>query len=177
MTLDYQSVGGEITNTYQYNALGHRTLSIDPAGRVFTYTYAGNGIDLTQITETQNNDSFMLGNWTYSNHRPTQYIDGSARTWGYSYNGAGQITSMTDPNSNTTSMTYTGTSSAFLTQINGPLSGNNDITTFFLTTVLIGLIRRRILKVISLVLITTVQIGAHRLLILMELLSRPFMID
>jgi hypothetical protein len=37
---------------------------------------------------------------------------------------------MTDPNSNTTSLTYTGTSSAFLTQINGPLSGNNDITTF-----------------------------------------------
>ncbi len=62
MTLDYQSVGGEITNTYQYNSLGHRTFSADPAGRVFTYTYAGNGIDLTQITETQNNDSFMLGN-------------------------------------------------------------------------------------------------------------------
>ncbi len=131
MSVDYQSVGGAITSTYQYNSLGHRTFSVDPAGRVFTYTYAGNGIDLTQITETQNNDSFMLGNWTYnSDHRPTQYIDGSARTWGYTYNSAGQITSMTDPNSNTTSLTYTGTSSAFLTQINGPLSGNNDITTF-----------------------------------------------
>lgn len=131
MTLDYQAVGGEITSTYQNNALGHRTFSVDPAGRVFTYTYAANGIDLTQITETQNNDSFMLGNWTYnSQHRPTQYIDGSARTWGYGYNAAGQITSMTDPNSNTTSMTYTGTSNAFLTQINGPLSGTADVTNF-----------------------------------------------
>lgn len=131
MTLDYQSVGGEITSTYQYNALGHRTFSADPAGRVFSYTYAGNGIDLTQITEIQNNDSFMLGNWTYNGqHRPTQYIDGSARTWGYGYNSLGQITSMTDPNSNSTSLTYTGTANSFLTQINGPLSGNADITTF-----------------------------------------------
>ncbi|HIA53570.1 MAG TPA: LysM peptidoglycan-binding domain-containing protein [Candidatus Melainabacteria bacterium] len=131
MTIDYQVSSGSITSVYQYNALGHRTLSVDPVGRVFSYTYAGNGIDLTQITEIQNNDSFMIGNWTYnSDHRPTQYIDGSARTWGYTYNSAGQITSMTDPNSNTTSLTYTGTSSAFLTQINGPLAGNNDITTF-----------------------------------------------
>lgn len=131
ITLDYQSVAGEITSTYQYNSLGHRTLSVDPAGRVFEYTFAGNGIDLTQITEVQNGDSFMLGNWTYNGaHRPTQYIDGSARQWDYTYNGAGQITSMSDPNSNTTALTYTGTSNAFLTQINGPLSGNNDITTF-----------------------------------------------
>ncbi len=131
LTLDYQTAGGEITTWAQNNALGHRTFSVDPVGRVFSYTYAGNGIDLTQITEVQNTDSFMLGNWTYNGvHRPTQYIDGSARTWGYGYNGAGQITSMTDPNSNSTSLTYTGTSSAFLTQINGPLAGNNDITTF-----------------------------------------------
>ncbi len=114
MTLDYQSVGGEITYTYQNNALGHRTFSADPAGRVFSYTYAGNGIDLTQITEIQNNDSFMQGNWTYNGqHRPTQYIDGSARTWGYAYNALGQITSMTDPNSNSTSLTYTGTANSF----------------------------------------------------------------
>jgi YD repeat-containing protein len=131
MNLDYQAVGGEISSYYRNNALGKRTFSADPAGRVFSYTYAANGIDLTQITEIQNNDSFMLGNWTYnSQHRPTQYIDGSARTWGYGYNGAGQITSMTDPNSNSTTMTYTGTSNAFLTQINGPLAGNADVTNF-----------------------------------------------
>lgn len=131
MSIDYQVSSGAITSVYQYNSLGHRTLSVDPNGRVFSYTYAGNAIDLTQVTEIQNNDSFMLGNWTYNGiHRPTQCIDGSARTWTYTYNGAGQITSMTDPNSNTTSMTYTGTSSAFLTQINGPLSGNQDIKTF-----------------------------------------------
>lgn len=131
MAVDYQVSSGSITTVSQYNSLGHRTFSVDPAGRVFSYTYAGNGIDLTQITEIQNNDSFMLGNWTYNGiHRPTQYIDGSAQTWAYGYNGAGQLTSMTDPNSNVTSLTYSGTSSAFLTQINGPLSGNNDITTF-----------------------------------------------
>jgi YD repeat-containing protein len=131
MNLDYQAVGGEITSYYRNNALGKRIFSADPAGRVFSYTYAANGIDLTQITEIQNNDSFMLGNWTYnSQHRPTQYIDGSARTWGYGYNGAGQITSMTDPNSNSTTLTYTGTSNAFLTQINGPLAGNADVTNF-----------------------------------------------
>ncbi|HIA52074.1 MAG TPA: LysM peptidoglycan-binding domain-containing protein [Candidatus Melainabacteria bacterium] len=131
MSLDYQSVGNQIASYFQYNSLGHRTFSADPAGRVMSYTYAANGIDLTQITEIQNNDSFMLGNWTYNTqHRPTQYIDGSARTWGYGYNAKGQITSMTDPNSNSTSMTYTGLGSSFLTQINGPLSGTADVTNF-----------------------------------------------
>ncbi|MBX9720203.1 MAG: hypothetical protein K2X81_02315 [Candidatus Obscuribacterales bacterium] len=131
MSLDYQAVSNQISSSYQYNALGNRTFSADPNGRVFSYTYAANGIDLTQITEIQNNDSFMLGNWTYNTqHRPTQYIDGSARTWGYGYNAKGQITSMTDPNSNSTSMTYTGLSSSFLTQIDGPLSGTADVTNF-----------------------------------------------
>lgn len=131
VSLDYQSVGNQIASYYQYNSLGHKTFSADPAGRVMSYTYAANGIDLTQITEIQNNDSFMLGNWTYNTqHRPTQYIDGSARTWGYGYNAKGQITSMTDPNSNSTSLTYTGLGSSFLTQINGPLSGTADVTNF-----------------------------------------------
>jgi RHS repeat-associated protein len=131
MSIDYQVSSGAITSVNQYNSLGHRTLSVNPNGLVISYTYAGNAIDLTQITEIQNNDSFMLGNWTYNGiHRPTQYINGSAQTWTYGYNSAGQMTSMTDPSSNTTTIAYTGTSNSFLTQINGPLSGNLDITTF-----------------------------------------------
>lgn len=113
LTQDYQTTGSAIASTFQYNLLGKKTLSVDPVGRVMAYTYAANGIDLTQVTEVQNGDSFMLGNWTYNTkHRPTQHIDGSARQWNYAYNSSGQIISMTDPNSNSTTMTYSGTSSA-----------------------------------------------------------------
>lgn len=126
LRVDYQSPSGAITSTYQNNTLGHRTFSVDPNGRVMTYTYAANGIDLTQITEIQNNDSYMLGNWTYnSQHLPTQFIDGSARQWSYAYNSSGQMISQTDPNSNSTTLTYSGTTTA---TIGGTKTTGNILT-------------------------------------------------
>jgi RHS repeat-associated protein len=86
------------------------TQAIDPIGRTFTYSYAGNNIDLEQITETQGSDDYQIGSWTYnSQHRPLTYTDGSGQETQYSYNSSGQLITLTDANSNVTTLTYTGT--------------------------------------------------------------------
>ena len=95
---------------YQYNSLGHVTQAIDPVGRTFTYQYAGNNIDLEQITETQGSDNFLIGGWTYnSQHRPLTYTDGSGQETQYAYNSSGQLITLTDANSKVTTLTYSGT--------------------------------------------------------------------
>jgi RHS repeat-associated protein len=98
---------------YSYNAIGKVTEKIDPVGRTFSYQYASNEIDLTQVTETQGTDNFQLDAWTYNSaHRPLTHTDGSGQVTSYTYNSSGQVISITDPNSNVTSYTYTGTAPA-----------------------------------------------------------------
>jgi RHS repeat-associated protein len=95
-------------------------------GRTFTYTYAANGIDLTQITETKGTDNFQIGAWTYnSQHRPLTYTDGSGRVTSYAYNSSGELTTLTDANSNVTTNTYTGTCTA---TIGGTKTTGNVLT-------------------------------------------------
>jgi len=96
------------TWTFAYNSFGNRTLSVDPLGRKFSYIYASNKIDLTEIRETQGIDNFLLGKWEYnSQHVPTLYIDGSGQRWQYGYNVFGERTSSLDPLSGLTTYTYT----------------------------------------------------------------------
>ena len=105
--------GANQNSYYQYNSLGKVTQAIDPLNRTFSYAYAGNNIDLLQITETQAGDNSQIGAWTYnSQHRPLTYTDGSGQVTNYAYNSSGQLTSITDANSNVTTLTYTGTGSA-----------------------------------------------------------------
>ncbi len=114
------------TTEYQYNSIGKVTKSIDPMNRTFTYQYAGNNIDLTQITETQRGNNKFIGGWTYnSQHRPLTYTDGSGQVMNYAYNSCGQLITVTDANSNVTKMTYTGTSSA---TIGGTKTTGNVLT-------------------------------------------------
>lgn len=94
----------------QYNSVGNITQTIDPVGRKFSYSYAGNGIDLEEKRETQGTDNYLMGHWDYNGqHLPTYYIDGSAQTTEYTYNAVGQLISEEDALGNTTTYTYTGT--------------------------------------------------------------------
>jgi RHS repeat-associated protein len=118
---------------YQRNTLGYMTQSFDPIGRQFNYTYAANNIDLLETRETKGTDNFLIGHWEYGNpsaaHRVTLYIDGSAQQTQYAYNTPfAELTTTTDANGNTTTRSYD--SNGYLTQIDGPLSGSQDVTTF-----------------------------------------------
>ena len=158
LTTTFIKNGSVRTSNYQYNSFGLMTQAIDPAGRTSTYTYAANGIDLQEITETQNGDNYVIGDWTYNSyHLPTLYIDGSAQQTSYGYNSSQQLTTTTDPNSNVTTLTYTGTGTATIggtkttgniltiTAHNALLSGGQEavsytvLSTDTLTTIAAGL--------------------------------------
>ncbi|MBX9878275.1 MAG: hypothetical protein K2Y22_07430 [Candidatus Obscuribacterales bacterium] len=130
---------------YTYNTYGHMTQSIDPKGRKFSYTYAANNIDLIQAKQVRGSNNDVIGQWSYnqfsapptaalSQHLPLSYINGSGQQTIYSYNAFGQTTQVCDPRGNVWKYTYgsiPGNSlPAYLTQIDGPLSGNQDVTTF-----------------------------------------------
>jgi len=115
--------------SYQYNDLGYPTESIDPVGRKFTYTYDTNKIDLLEKRQTRASNNDLIGKWTYnSQHLPLTYIDGSGRQTTYTYNSFGELLTLTDPDNKVWTRTYD--TDGYLTEIDGPLAGNNDKTTF-----------------------------------------------
>ena len=132
ITLSASTNGIYQQTSYTRNTLGYITQSIDQCGRELQYSYAGNNIDLLNIQCPASPNNFYIGQWQYSNpsapHRPTLYTDGSGQQTQYTYNGFSELATITDPNSNTTTLSYDG--SGYLTQIQGPLSGSDDITTF-----------------------------------------------
>ncbi len=105
--------GATVFENYTYNDYGKVTQSIDSFGRTFSFSYAGNDIDLLQKTETRGADDFQMGAWTYNSyHCPLTYTDGSGQVTSYGFNSSNQLVTVTDANSNVTTLTYTGTSSA-----------------------------------------------------------------
>jgi RHS repeat-associated protein len=92
-------------------SFGGRPTSItDAVGRETKFTYASNNIDL--LTAQQNTASGFATIATFSNynnqHEPQSYTGADGRTWNYSYNAAGQLATVTDPNSGVTTYNYDG---------------------------------------------------------------------
>jgi RHS repeat-associated protein len=122
----YRSGTAQLTEN-EYNSTGNLTKSIDPMRRTFSYTYAGNGVDLLEARETQGTDNYLLGHWEYNAyHQPIVYIDGSAQRTEITYNSSGQVLTIKDPNNNTTTNTYTGTCKA---TVGGTVTAGNVLTT------------------------------------------------
>ena len=112
-TITLGSAASVQTWSYQYNAFGHMTQSIDPMGRTFNYLYSANNVDLLEIRETTGGDNFLIGKWEYnSQQRPVTYSAASAETTQYVYNSYGEETSLTDPLSDVWSKTYAGITTA-----------------------------------------------------------------
>jgi RHS repeat-associated protein len=105
-----------------YNDFGRIASIIDPIGRQTSFTYdPGNEIDLTVVSQgSQQIASLASYN---SQHRPLTYTDAAGQTVHYMYNGAGQLTQITDPLNETTTFNY-DPSTRFLTSI----VNANDLT-------------------------------------------------
>ena len=128
------------SSTWQntYNSLGHVTQSIDPSSRTFSYTYASNNIDLIEAEQTQGSNTDIIGQWNYApspsvlQHLPLSYIDGSGQKALFTYNSFGELTQRADANGNVWTYTYSSIPGeplpVYLTQIQGPLSGSQDVT-------------------------------------------------
>lgn len=126
-TLDYVKNGTVEVLDREYNEFGLITKLIDPIGRTFSYIYDTNKVDLKEVRETRNGNNFLLDYFEYNSfHEVTKHIDGSGQTTLITYNGQGQQLTLTDALSNVTTNTFTG---GYLTSIDGPLSGNADVST------------------------------------------------
>src|ERR1019366_7502491 len=93
-------------------SFGGKTTSItDALGRLTQFIYASNNIDL--LTVQQNTSSGLATIASFSNynnqHEPQTYIGADGRTWHYTYNAAGQLATITDPNSGVTTFNYDST--------------------------------------------------------------------
>lgn len=107
---------------YTYNALGKITNATDPIGRVTTYVYDTNNIDLLQIRNTTGTHNDLLLTCSYNScHLPLTVTDPAGNVTGFSYNNNGQLLSSTNAKLETTTLTYDPTT-AYLQSVVGALS-------------------------------------------------------
>ena len=105
-----------------YTSTGLITQSIDPLGRTTNYTYAGNGIDLTQVAQVNGSGQDVLSTLTYnSQHEPLTVTDASGQVTTMTYNSAGQLLTRTNAKGQTTTLAYDG--NGYLASVTGPESG------------------------------------------------------
>lgn len=87
-----------------YNALGNPLTVTDAKGRVTSFAYAANNIDVLTVKQGATTIA-TFGNYT-AQHRPQTYTDAAGKVWSYTYNAVGQLTRVTDPNGGATQYAY-----------------------------------------------------------------------
>lgn len=127
----------------EYNTLGNLTKVIDPLGRETLTEYATNGVDVTAVkqrTGTSGGSAVWTtrSSLTYGTgappHQPTAIMDGAGQTTQFTYTSLGQIATVQNPKSETTTYTYeTSTSSPAygrVLSVTGDVPGGNSAFTY-----------------------------------------------
>ncbi len=121
-------------STFQYNALGKLTNSVDPLGRAMTYIYSTNLVDLLEVHQTTGANNDLLGKFVYnSEHLPVTIVDAAGQVTTNTYNARGQLLTSTDPLGETTTCNYD--TNGYLLSVVGPFPGTNDMVSFSYDTV------------------------------------------
>ncbi|MFT4075639.1 MAG: RHS repeat-associated core domain-containing protein [Asticcacaulis sp.] len=111
--------GATQLKTFKYNDYGKVTQLTDPQGRIITYNYASNDVDLTSIVNTSAGKT--LATITYnSQHLPVKIKLANGQTIAYEYNVVGQLTKFTDAFGQST--TYSYDANHYLASVQGPLA-------------------------------------------------------
>jgi RHS repeat-associated protein len=114
---------------YSYNHLGHVKQSIDPVGRTNLYTYAANGIDLTEVRVANGANNDLIASFTYnSQHLPLTATAASGQVTHFAYNAYGQINGITNALGQSTTIYYNNL--GLVTNIIGALSGATNGFTY-----------------------------------------------
>lgn len=101
---------------YQYNTMGNVTQKIDPAGRIFDYIYAPNGIDLLNVVR----DGQTLFGATYdSRHNVLTFTGADGQASQYSYDSRGLLQTALNPLGELSTFTYTPEGN--IATVSGPL--------------------------------------------------------
>ncbi|PYI90598.1 MAG: hypothetical protein DME97_16815 [Verrucomicrobia bacterium] len=121
---------------FEYNSIGKTTKSIDPVGRVLSYTYDTNQIDLLEIRQKTGTNNELLRKSTYNSlHEPLTDTDAAGQPTTQTYDGQGQVLTRTNAKNEMTTYAYgDGTPTkpvGYLESITSPpFNGNSAVTTF-----------------------------------------------
>jgi RHS repeat-associated protein len=92
---------------YEYNSIGNRTKATDPAGRVMSYIYDSNQIDLLETRQTTGTNNELLRKVTYNGLRePLTDTDAAGQVTTSTYNAQGQILTRNNAKNETTTYGY-----------------------------------------------------------------------
>ena len=134
--------GATQLSEYSYNALGNLLRESDPVGRVTSYFYDTNNIDVLEVyqrnptglsLDPDGEHADKIAAFTYNSfHKPLTETDAAGQVTTYVYNSAGQILTQTNPKGETTTYTYGGNVPlGYLASITGPaFNGVSAITLF-----------------------------------------------
>jgi RHS repeat-associated protein len=118
---------------YEYNDFGKMTKSTDPEGRVMTYVYHANGIDLHEIRQTKSGSNELLRRLEdYTLHKPMTEVDAAGQPTTYLYNEFGQLLRRTNAKLEATNYAYgSAVPVGYLASITSPpVDGVSAITRF-----------------------------------------------
>jgi len=94
-------------STYTYNPLGNPVFVRPPEGGYTEYTYATNNIDVQSLIQYGTGAGTIASYGNYNTqHEPQTFTDLFGKVWHYTYNAAGQLATVTDPNSGLTTYNY-----------------------------------------------------------------------
>lgn len=117
----------------EYNRMGNTTRTTDPVGRVMSYIYDTNNIDLLETRQTTGASNKLLRAFTYnSQHQPLTDTDSAGQTIVFTHNASGQLLTTTNAKEETTTFTYGGTApDGCLASIISPsFNGLSAVTSF-----------------------------------------------
>jgi RHS repeat-associated protein len=101
--------GGTQLNQLEYNSVGKTTKTTDPVGRVMTYIYASNDVDLLEIRQTRGTNNELLRKFTYNaQHLPITDMDAAGQSTTYTYNSRGQVLTRKNARNEITTYAYGG---------------------------------------------------------------------
>lgn len=124
------------TSSFEYNSLGNRTKTTDPVGRVTTYVYDSNNVDVLEVRQTTGTSNELLRKFSYnSQHEPLTDTDAAGQPTTFTYNQYGQILTRKNAKNETTAFGYgdgsAGKPIGYLTSITSPPFNNASAVTAF----------------------------------------------
>jgi RHS repeat-associated protein len=145
---DYQHVGPSANPTqvarvlgdgstqlsqFEYNSVGKTTKSTDPVGRVMSYVYDTNNIDLLEIRQTRGTNNELQQKFTYNAlHEPLTDTDAAGQVTTFTYNAVGQVLTRKNAKNETTTYAYGGAVPAgcLASVTSPPFNSVSAVTTF-----------------------------------------------
>jgi len=101
--------GSTQLHQYEYNSIGKTAKATDPVGRVMSYVYDTNNIDLLEIRQTTGTNNELQRKYTYNSlHEPLTDTDAAGQVTTYTYNTQGQVLTRKNAKNETTTYAYGG---------------------------------------------------------------------